>query len=248
MVQILRSADFTDLKVPLDKVWYYLGYRDPFQVRPVVREAFEQAVEIGQTVLEPAACYDIFDTGSITASSVEVKGHNISFESQDLAKRHLGAKELAAFLVTIGPHLEKQVTESFHDGNLAVGSILDAFGSVAVVTIASRVRELIHEYALSQGNVAMTWGYCPGDVCSRYKRCDGIRVNWWSPGYGDWNTLEQKKFFTIVDGTTIGVNLGEACMMLPRKSYACVLPIGPEEEGATHQCDLGEKPRIQRRF
>lgn len=241
MVQILQQTDFLDLKVPIERVWQHLGYRDLLQARPVIREAFEQAMEIGQTVIEPAACYDIFQIERMTSSSVVVKDCGVSFESQDLAQRHLGAKELAAFVVTIGSRLEKQVAKFFQDGNHVVGCILDAFGSEAVEMVAYRVRELIHEHALSKGYVAMTRGYCIGDVCPKYKRCGGILIYWWSPGYGDWDTREQKKLFAIIDGSAIGVDLGEACMMIPRKSYACVLPIGPQREQPTHKCEVAER-------
>jgi hypothetical protein len=240
MLQILSKSDFKGLDIPLNRVWGQLGYEDTSKVRPAIRKAFQQAVETGQALIEPKGCYDIFELLKVTPSSVEVGYGGISFDSHDLARRHAGAKELAAYIVTIGPDLETRVAELFRNGNMVLGSILDAYGSIAVETLAQQIREQTHRYALSKGYAAMTYGYCIGETCQKYKRCGGELIYWWSPGYGDWDTREQKKLFSLVDGEQIGVHLGAAFMMTPRKSYACVLPIGPQESSVQHKCQVAE--------
>ena len=244
MIRILPQADFPNLEVDPKEVWRLLGYSDPFQASPAIQEIFHQAMEIGQTILEPAACYDIFQTERATSSSVEVDGR-VSFESQDLAHRHQEARELAVFITTIGPSLEEQVRKLLLSGKSAVGYVLDVFGSAAVEVVAFKVRELIQDYALSTGYQAMTHGFCIGKDCPAYTDCGGAIIYWWSPGYGDWDTREQKKLFTLVDGSHIGVHLGETYMMTPRKSYACVLPIGPQAEKSPNKCDEGQKDWIR---
>jgi len=240
MIQILRQADFPNLKVDPKRVWCLLGYSDPKQVSPAIQKAFHRAMEIGPTLLEPTACYDIFPIARVTSSSVEVEG-GVSFESQDLAHRFREARELAALITTIGPGLEEQVAKLLLGGNSVVGYVLDAFGSAAVDTVAYKAREPIHGYALTKGYRAMTHGYCIGKDCPAYTDCGGSIIYWWSPGYGDCQTREQKKLFTLVDGSHIGVHLGESCMMTPLKSYACLLSIGPQAEKPTYECDEGQK-------
>ena len=245
MMQIISQAEFQNLEVNPKAVWQELGYSNPNQARPAIQEAFHQAMEIGPTLLEPTACYDIFQIERVTSSSVEVEG-GVSFESQDLAQRHQEARELAAFIVTIGPGLEERVAKLFQGGNPAVGCALDAFGSIAVDMVAYRVKELIQDDALSKGYQAVTHGYCIGDDCPAYKDCGGVIIHWWSPGYGDWDTLEQKKLFTLVDGSHVGVHLSEMCMMTPRKSYSGVLPIGSQREKPPDKCDEGKRAWMQR--
>lgn len=206
MMRILLQAEFRNLEVNPKEVWQRLGYPDLALVSPAIQEAFHRAMEIWQTLVEPVACYDIFQIEGVTPSSVEVKG-GVSFESQVLAYLCQEARELAVFIVTIGPRLEEEVGKLFQNGNFAVGTILDKFGSQAVSMVAYRVKGLIEDYALSMGYQVMT-------------------PYWYCPGYSDWNTWEQKKLFTLVDGNHIGVRLGKACMMTPVKSYSCVLPIG----------------------
>jgi len=201
---IVRFPDLTNLEVELNHVWERLGYGDPAFAPMQVQLAFMQALEISQGLLKPAACYDIFPIERITPSSVELKG--IFLESRELVARCRGAKELAVFITTIGPRLEEQVEQLLRT-EPTVAFILDSYGSEAAITLARQVREVIQEYASSKG-------YRVGE---RY-----------CPGYGDWDTREQQKLFSLLDGNQIGVKLGPSFMMYPRKSYAGVLPLGPE--------------------
>lgn len=110
MIRILRQIEFSNLEVDPKVVWRLSGYSDPIQARPSVQQVFHRAMEMGPTLLEPAACYDIFQVEEVTSSSVEVEG-DVSFESRDLAYRHREARELAAFITTIGPRLGEQVNK-----------------------------------------------------------------------------------------------------------------------------------------
>lgn len=201
---IMRLLNPTELEVKLNQVWQRLRYDDPAQAPMQVQLAFTRAVQIGPGLLEPKACYDIFPIKRITPSSVELKG--ISFESKELVARCRGAKELAVFIATIGSQLEEQVGQLLRT-EPAVAFILDSYGSEVVITVARQVREVIREYA-SPKSYRVGERYCPG--------------------YGDWDTKEQQRLFSLLNGNQMGVKLGPSLMMYPRKSYAGVLPLGPE--------------------
>ena len=240
MIRTLSQADIPDFKVDSERVWCMAGYSDPSRARPIMQKAFQWAWEIGPSLLGPAACYDTFPITGVTSCSVTVDGA-VSFQSRDLAEHFREAREMTVLIVTIGPRLEKQVEKLFEEGNSGVGCILDLLGSAAVDKVAYRVRELVQEDALAKGYRAMTSGYCIGKTCPAYTDCGGVVAYWWSPGYGDMETREQKKLFSLIDGNEVGVHLGESCMMTPRKSYACLIPIGPQEEKVSYACDEGQK-------
>ena len=244
MIRTLGQADIPDFKVDPERVWCMAGYSDPSRARPIMQKAFQRTWEIGPSLLEPAACYDTFPITGVTSCSVTVNGA-VSFQSRDLAGHFREAREMTILIVTIGPRLEKQVEKLFEEGNSGVGCILDLLGSAAVDKVAYRVRELIQEDALAKGYRAMTRGYCIGKTCPAYTDCGGVVAYWWSPGYGDMETREQKKLFSLIDGNEVGVHLGESCMMTPRKSYACLIPIGPQEEKVSYACDEGQKDWIR---
>lgn len=192
----------TSLEVELKQVWQRLGYDGSAQASLPIRLAFTQAVEIGRELLKPAACYDIFPLEEVIPPLVKLEG--IFFTSEEISVRCRGAQELAVFVVTIGPQLEKRVEQLFRT-KPAMTLILDNYGSETVVALACQVRQVIREYARSKGY----------QVGERY-----------CPGYGDWNTKELQKLFRLIGGNKIGVKLKASSMMWPRKSYACVLPIG----------------------
>lgn len=245
MLQIVPEAEFLNFEAPPGEVWRYLGYPDPSRARQDIQEIFHRVMEMGPPLLAPAACYDIFPIKKVTPSSVEVEG-DVSFDSQDLALRQREAKELAAFVVTAGPRVEEKAEKLIQEGDSVLGYMLDMFASAAVNTLAYKVREVIQDYVRPRGYQAITHGICIGKKCPAYRDCAGEVVYWWSPGYGDWNALENRKIFSIVDGSQVGIQVRESGMMTPRKSYACAMPLGPEGEKSTEKCVEGGREWIQR--
>jgi len=240
MFQVVPQTEFSGFKVPPHEVWEFLGYPDSNQARPKIREIFKRVIEeVGPPLLEPAACYDIFPIKNVTPSSVEVDG--VSFDSQDLALRQHRAKELAIFITTVGPRVSEEAERLIQGVDSVLGYMLDMYASVAVDTLAFRVKEIIADSVRSRGYQAIQHGVCIGKKCLSYRDCAGVVVNWWSPGYGDWSAAENKKVFSIVDGTQIGVRVKESGMMIPRKSYVCAMPLGPQGEKPSEKCVEGER-------
>ena len=243
MIRVLSQVNFPSLNVDPQRVWCLLGYTDSNKASPTIQGVFHRAMEIGANLLEPAACYDILKIKRVNSSSIEID--DVLFESEDLACRFRDAEEMAIFIATIGPHLEEKVDKLIVTGDAGVGCALDMFGTAAVETVAFKTRELIQDYALSQGRRAMTDRYCTGMNCPAYADCGGQVVYWWSPGFGDLETREQQKLFSLLDGSQVGVHLSESCMMLPRKSYTCLLPIGCQAERAPYSCEEGQTEWIR---
>jgi hypothetical protein len=242
VMKVLHRPDLPKIEVSPEMLWRLLGHPNPDKVAPALQKTFEQVMEIGPGLIEPAAGYHIFPIKGITPSSVQVD--SVSFESQDLARHFQGAKEIAIFVSTIGLPLEEKVEKLFAENNPGLGFFLDIFGSAAVEVVAYQVREIIDGEVQARGYRAMTHGYCIGKTCPAYVDCGGCVTCWWSPGYGDLKTAEQKNLFSLIDGSQIGVHLSESCMMTPRKSYACLMPIGPQEGKSPNPCDEGEKEWI----
>lgn len=199
-VHILRPSRW---EADASKIWRRLGYADPSQAPAAVHAAFARACELGQDLLEPAACYRIRPMERWSPAWIELSG--IALGSRELAFRCRGAREVAIFIATIGLRLEGEVERLFPQ-EPTTAWMLDQYGSEAVVALARAVRYELRDYALSHG-LRIGERYCPG--------------------YGDWETRDQRKLFRVLDGGRIGVQLGPHGMMRPRKSYAGVLPIGP---------------------
>jgi len=118
---------------------------------------------------------------------------------------HISA--IVVCLVTIGPKLEDMVEEFKHAGDLSRALILDSYGSAAAEAAAVAAEEMICKTVQESGL-----------QCSRR----------FSPGYGGWNVAEQKWLFAAVEGGTLGVQLTEGSMLVPRKSITFAVTIGDQ--------------------
>jgi len=245
MLQIVPSDSFSGFKVPPHEVWRYLGYIDESKARPEIRKIFEKVMtEVGPSLLEPAACYDIFPVEKLTADTVQLDG--VTFQSQDLAGRQSLTKEMALFTATAGARIGEEAEKLIASGDSVLGYVLDVYASAAVDTIAYLVRDAIDAGEASRGYRGIKHGVCLGKKCPAYKDCGGVVTSWWSPGYGDWSAKENLKVFSLMDGSKIGVKVNPSGMMVPRKSYACAMPLAPGGGKSAEKCVEMEREWMQR--
>jgi len=245
MLQIVPSDKLSGVKVPAYEVWRYLGYIDESKARPEIREIFQRVMEeVGPPLLEPAACYDIFPVEKVTSDSVHLGG--ITFESQDLAGRQSLTKEIALFITTAGARIGEEAEKLIASGDSVLGYVLDVYASAAVDTLAYMVRDMIDASEASRDRRGIKHGVCLGKKCPAYKDCGGVVISWWSPGYGDWSAIENKKVFSLVDGNKIGVRVNPSGMMEPRKSYACAMPLAPGGGKSAEKCVEMDREWMQR--
>lgn len=118
------------------------------------------------------------------------------------------AKKVAVLAVTIGEALEAAITEHFSKGNYAYAVLLDAAGTTAVEMAADQLNKAISQQASKLGFHTL----------SRF-----------SPGYGDWNITEQPAVLALAYGQTIGIQVTESCMLVPRKSVTAVIGFVPTQ-------------------
>ena len=241
----MNKANIPGIHVPAKKVLRYLGYPALSPARKDVQDVFLRAMEVGPPLLKPAACYDVVHIKSIASDAVYLEG-GVSFNSRDLALRLRGAKEAALLIVTVGEELEEEVDRRFQNGESASAYMLDILASTAVACLVRNMKSVIEDHVRSKGYHAMTHGVCLGKKCPVYRDCGGAVIHWWSPGYGDWSVLENKKVFTVLDGTQIGVQVKESGMMIPRKSYVCAMPLGTERATSREKCVEWQKEWTQR--
>ena len=157
-------------------------------------------------LLEPAIAYEIYTITELSQrqSSREGKpGIRASLLSSLLPQ----AKELAVAVCTIGPRLEKQVTDYTGQGEPLRGTLLDGIGSAAVDSLTEEVCKFIAGEASSRG----------------YEASSPI-----NPGMPGLPITEQWQLLKMVPAEEIGVSLTSSGIMVPRKSVSMVIGIGPQ--------------------
>jgi cobalamin-dependent methionine synthase I len=157
-------------------------------------------------LLEPAVAYEIYAVTDTTQRQLSLDS-GLADHDPFLRSLLSGAKEMAIAVCTIGPGLEKQVTEYTNQGEPLRGMLLDGIGSAAVDSLAEEFRGFVANEASSRGYEA------------------GGPINPGMPGLpitAQWRLLE------LVPAQEIGVSLTSSGMMIPRKSVSMVMGIGPQ--------------------
>ena len=157
-------------------------------------------------LLEPAVAYEIYPVTEMgqreLSSDSGLAGHD-PFLRLPLS----GVKEVAVAECTIGPTLEKQVTEYSTQGEPLRGMLLDGIGSAAVDSLAE-------EFCGFVGNEALSRGYEAGSPIN--------------PGMPGLPITAQWRLLELVPAQEIGVSLTSSGIMVPRKSTSMVIGIGPQ--------------------
>jgi hypothetical protein len=157
-------------------------------------------------LLEPAVAYEICAVTDITERKLSLDsgpaGHG-----RLLRSLVPGAKEITIALCTIGPRLEKKVTDYTSQGEPLRAMLLDGIGSAAVDSLAE-------EFCRFVANEASSRGYEASSPMNPGMPGLPITAQWW--------------LLELVPAQEIGVSLTSSGIMVPRKSTSMVIGIGPQ--------------------
>ena len=178
------------------------------KVRPEIKDLIlELLTSVKKTrLLEPAVAYEYYTVSSMNGSQISLEGDK-AIHGPLLPAIFPEAKELAVLLCTIGPRLEKQVTDYSKSDEAMRGMILDGIGSTAVDMMALEVLRRLASEVSSRG----------------YEISSPV-----NPGMPGFPLTEQWNLLRLVNADEIGVRLTASGMLVPRKSTSMVMGIGPQ--------------------
>ncbi len=153
---------------------------------------------------------------------------NVELKSPTLARVLRDCKTAVCFIATIGPAIDQAVKQANSKHNLTEAYLVDKIGSAAVEDVVDAFQRLMGAHA--------------------QKRHEGMTYRF-SPGYCDWPLGEQKKLFSLVDTTRIGVSLSSSCLMTPRKTVSGIFGVLPPGHVPYNPCiSCGKKQCTARRL
>jgi hypothetical protein len=130
--------------------------------------------------------------------------------SPTLARRLLGAEEVAFIVVTLGERWDEALDRLAARGEPAEAWFLDALGIHLVDQAARAVEDRV---ASDMARAALT------------------RMGRYRPGYGDWPLEAQASLCTFLEAERVGVHPNEAMSLTPRKSLTGILGFRRAEAG-----------------
>jgi hypothetical protein len=178
------------------------------KVRPEIKDLIlELLASVKKAhLLEPAAAYEYYAVSGMNGSQISLEGDQ-AIHSPLLPAIFPEAKELAVSVITIGPKLEKEVTNYSKSGEALRGMILDGIGSAAVDMLAPEVLRLMAAEVSPRG----------------YEISSPV-----SPGMPGFPLTEQWNLLELVNTREIEVSLTSSGILVPRKSVSMVVGIGPK--------------------
>ena len=197
-------GDQIDLEIDRKEVYRYLGYGKNTKLHNRTSSLIDDYIEEAQSIIEPAYSYTIKNIERIEGSRVYIE-NSVVFESPTVSELLKKCEKVAIFLATINDPLEEVVGHLSEDNSTLQATVLDAVGSVAADQVAEVVEDKVRELANEQGL----------SVSRRF-----------SPGYCGWDVDQQRAVFEVMNGNSMGIELTEECIMLPRKSVSGIIGIG----------------------
>ena len=202
------------------------GYRsDLTQVKENIQHLVQSQIDRGYRLIQPRAVFCTFSASLCSGGRIELEDGS-EFSIGRMAKKWTGLRHLALAICTIGPDLEREVSQLFNVGDYAAAVVLDSAGSVAAESFADYVNNMICQQTLPK-ELSLT-----------------PRI---SPGYGDWVVQEQGIMFALLPGDRVGVTLTETYMMQPRKSISFAIGVGEgfsvgKGTGKCRHCNMADCP------
>jgi hypothetical protein len=192
MTGIVNAAGL-EVEIRRLDVLHFLGYRGRGLPSARVAQMLTEVVEQGRSLMAPRGI------------DREVRPDQIS----DLGLTPVPRATLSLGLVTIGPELERQVTDLLSGGETTRALLLDAVGSAAVEEAADVLEGRL------RGATLTGTGHASG-ASRRF-----------SPGYGRWPLSAQRPLFDLLPHDDIQVRLLPSGLMTPRKSVSFAIWLGP---------------------
>ncbi|OGV95928.1 MAG: hypothetical protein A3I04_08070 [Nitrospinae bacterium RIFCSPLOWO2_02_FULL_39_110] len=194
-----------DIKITIDfkEVLKELGFKQVSTIlTPPMEKMIKEEIEKANGLIHPKADFIHFNLSSVTEDTIITDCNTLTFKTKYLAKHLSGCSKASLFVCTIGSRLEESIKGYFTEGEQTRAYIMNGIGSAAVEEVVNYVNQLITKDAEKE----------------RFET-----VKRFSPGYGDWNLLDQKAIFDILKPSSIGVSLNEKYFMIPEKSITAIV-------------------------
>jgi hypothetical protein len=190
--------------LPLEKseVLRYLGYKRKQELTPEVSKQVDELMIEVQVESNAHYRYQIFDIDVDTdENEVRVLGTDLILPGKNITNHLKRAKKVALLVSTLGIDIER-VIRKYEMTDMTKAFILDS----ACVEYIEKVCDLA-EVDIDDA---------VGDGWTLNRR--------FSPGYGDLPLAVQPDFLRVMDaGRTLGINLTDTMLMVPRKSVTAII-------------------------
>ena len=196
------------LNLNMQEVLRRQGLGERINVQPRIKDLTQELLAGVESwkLLAPTAAYEKYPVTGMNGNRISLEGDK-AIHGPALPAFFPGAKELAVLIVTIGPNLEKRVSDYTKSKETLRSLLLDGIGSAAVDTLIPEALKFIAAEVAARG----------------YELSSPV-----NPGMPGFPLTEQGNLLELSAASRIGVSLAPSGVMIPRKSASMVIGIGSE--------------------
>ena len=208
-------------KIDATRVLRVHKYTDPEKVRPVIRQAAEDAVEAATHLSAPEARYVTAPIKSLR-DGVLTLANGLQFTCPAFDDHLRGCTTFLAFLITLGPKLDDRVISLIHDTFEPLDALF--LETTGWLTIEAATRQLVQELKTEANTAGWRLSLRMGPGYDYRGASDDKRVSW--------DLYEQRELFSLFEGQKLPIELMESCAMKPKMSRSGVYGLYPEQAAA----------------
>jgi hypothetical protein len=217
MISEIFTLKLSNLNLTKENLTTAMGYTDQKDY-PILDDSIDEVFNSGDSLCEIIGGYAIFDNPAFNKTDYTVEFCGTSFQIGKILFQQLKkSQKIAIFICTAGNRIHDLSKEFMSKDDLLKGYVYDLFGSLVVEAAMDIIQDKLKIKASSSGL----------KITNRY-----------SPGYCGWNTIEQKKIFSILPENFCGVKLTDSFLMLPIKSISGIIGIGESVVYNTYTCNF----------
>lgn len=203
-MNIIRDIKFNITK---EQVGRLFGYGKNKKLSRRISNKLDEYIGKTLSIIRPTILYTQKKIEKIEKGYLMLED-NITFKSARLSSTLKKCDRTTVFLATIGKEIDEKIQALMTQKKITEAYVFDAIGSAAVEGVVENFQRKFDTNAVAE------------------RETSTLRF---SPGYCDWQVQEQKKLFSVLDNSIIGVDLSQSCLMTPRKSVSGVFGIGSIE-------------------
>jgi hypothetical protein len=217
MLKTTFQFDFSDLKLNITQIEKVMGYKDG-ESHETISQLVGKVLKEAETDFSIRAEYSVFPVIRFNEAEKSVEINNLTFNLRKIVFGQIKKSDfIAVFLCTAGKEIGIRSRAAMKEGDLLTGYIYDVIGSEIADAAADLMQDSLRETMVSEGK----------KITNRY-----------SPGYCDWDVVEQHKLFQLMPDNFCGIKLNASALMDPEKSISGFIGIGEHVRYNQYTCGL----------
>jgi hypothetical protein len=212
----LHNISVSDLEIKLPVIYRALGYGKTYPPEYIIELVEAMLSEISNLV-DIKGGYKIINNCSYIDKQKMLFG-DIEFKTEKIITSQLKESEgVVIFVCTLGSKYDDWCRQFKEDDEMLQIFAADVLGSELVESATDILESIIRN-----------------DISKKNFKCS----NRYSPGYCDWNVVEQHKLFSLLPDNFCNIKLTKSALMIPIKSVSGIIGFGSSMKKAEYTCKI----------